>query len=86
MKKYIYEIDLIFSNHKVLVADGECLVCKHCTDVFLDATHGPYMTVCEYTRKDEELGDEVDLSSYKKYGEPCDKYEYDGEDREFKEL
>lgn len=25
-----------------------CLVCKHCTDVFWDYTHGPYTLICEY--------------------------------------
>ena len=24
-----------------------CLICKHCTDIFWDYTHGPYMLFCE---------------------------------------
>ena len=24
-----------------------CLFCKHCTDLFWDYTHGPYMFYCE---------------------------------------
>lgn len=23
-----------------------CLFCNHCTDIFYDCTHGPYMFVC----------------------------------------
>lgn len=84
MKKYIYTYDSIFPK-KVLVAEGECLVCKHCTDMWFDYTHGPYMVFCEYTFINED-GEEEDLSDKKIYGEPCDKYEYDGVDREFKEY
>lgn len=84
MKKYIFTFDPIF-HKKVLVAEGECLICKHCTDMWYDDTHGLFMVVCEYTFINEDGNDE-DLSDIKKYGEPCDKYEYDGEDREFIEL
>ena len=45
-----------------------CLICKHCTDIFLDYTHGPYMTVCEnpcngegYLPEETNLGTECDL-------------------------
>ena len=81
MKKYIYDYDGIFYKKKLLVADGECLVCKHCTDIFSDATHGPYMVMCEYTFINED-GDNEDLSDLKEYGKPCDKYEYDNIERE----
>ena len=84
MKKYIYTYDELF-HKKVLVAEGECLVCKHCTDMWFDYMHGPYMVCCEYTFINED-GDNEDLSDKKKYGVPCDKYEYDGVDREFKEY
>ena len=80
MKKYIYEYDSIFPK-KVVVAEGECLVCKHCTDMFYDYTNGPYMVMCEYTFVNED-GDDEDLSDLKEYGKACDKYEYDGKDRE----
>ena len=84
MKKYIYTYDHIFPK-KVIVAEGECLVCKHCTDIFYDSTNGPYMVFCEYTFTNED-GDEEVLSDKKIYGEPCDKYEYDAEEREFIEY
>lgn len=77
--RYIYEYDPIFKK-KVLVAEGECLVCKHCTDMFYDDTNGPYMACCEFTVQ-TVLGDEA-LSNFKEYGVPCSKYEYDGVERE----
>lgn len=73
--KYIYEYDPLF-HKKVVVSEGECLVCKHCVDMFYDDTNGPYMVFCEYTDKDN-----VSLSSYKEYGVECSLYEYDGEVR-----
>lgn len=76
MKKYIYEYDSLF-HYKVAVAEGECLVCKHCTDMWYDDLNGPYMVSCEYTFKNED-GDDETLSDLKEYGKPCDKYEYDG--------
>lgn len=24
-----------------------CCFCKHCTDIFYDITHGPYMFICD---------------------------------------
>lgn len=27
--------------------DDNCVFCKHCTDIFWDYTHGPYMIFCE---------------------------------------
>lgn len=33
---YIYEIP-----------DKACIICKHCTDIFWDHTHGPYMLICD---------------------------------------
>lgn len=34
-------------NGKVYVVQGNgCLFCDHCTDVFYDFTHGPYMEIC----------------------------------------
>lgn len=78
--KYIYEYDPIFKK-KVVVADGECLVCKHCKDMLYDDTHGPYMVFCEYTDKDG-----FNLCGNKKYGTWCNKYEYDGVQREVLEV
>ena len=80
-KKYIYEYGDLFTHRKVLVADGECLVCKHCTDVWWEYSNGPYMVCCEYSFINED-GDEEDLSNNKEYGVPCNKYEYDDVERE----
>lgn len=27
--------------------DKSCCFCKHCTDIFYDFTHGPYLFMCE---------------------------------------
>lgn len=32
-----------------------CLFCTHCTDIFYDATNGPYMFTCD---RDYEMGTE----------------------------
>lgn len=58
MKHYVcaeYECD---------VPDNHCLVCKHCTDVFFDCTHGPYLFICELGRGGNWEG--------------CPDFEYDG--------
>ena len=35
-------------NGKIYAARyNSCLFCSHCTDIFYDYTHGPYMTFCE---------------------------------------
>lgn len=36
-----------------IAPDDCCLFCKHCTDIFLDYTHGPYLMLCE-KREDQE--------------------------------
>lgn len=46
------------------VPDNHCLVCQHCTDVFYDITHGPYMYICEL----QHSGD----------WRNCKDFEYDG--------
>ena len=38
-----------------------CLFCKHCTDIFVDATNGPYMFLCD---KGNEMGDTNCLTDY----------------------
>lgn len=58
MKHYVckeYECD---------VPDKHCLVCKHCTDVFFDYTHGPYLFICELYHDGRWEG--------------CPDFEYDG--------
>lgn len=32
----------MFGSH-----ERSCFFCKHCTDIFYDYTHGPYMFYCE---------------------------------------
>lgn len=29
------------------VPEKSCLLCNHCTDIFVDYTHGPYLVICE---------------------------------------
>lgn len=29
------------------VPDKSCLLCKHCTDIFVDFINGPYLVFCE---------------------------------------
>ena len=77
--KYIYEYDSLF-HCKVVVSEGECLVCKHCTDMWYDYSNGPYMVLCDIIMK-TKLGNEP-LSNFKKYGVPCKRYIYDGIKRE----
>lgn len=76
--RYIYEYDELL-HKKVVVAEGECLVCKHCNDIFYDDFNGPYMASCEFTKRISN--DDYSLSCFKKYGERCEKYEYDGIER-----
>lgn len=35
--------------------DDNCVFCKHCTDMFWDYTHGPYMIFCEKDCLTEKL-------------------------------
>lgn len=46
---------------RTYVCKEHCIVCKHCTDIYYDATNGPYMFFCEFN---EELED-------------CNKFEVD---------
>ena len=29
------------------VPDKSCLLCEHCTDIFVDFTNGPYLIICD---------------------------------------
>ena len=50
-----------------------CLICKHCTDIFWDYTHGPYMVVCE---KSERSGnEESNFPEETNLGTECDLFE-----------
>lgn len=44
-KEYVYWSDMLCRGYVVDVAC--CLLCKHCTDVFLDYSNGPYMFMCD---------------------------------------
>ena len=48
-----------------------CLLCKHCTDLYWDYTHGPYMFFCE-------LGLDVSMD--------CDKFEDDTDNPDIMEV
>lgn len=37
-----------------LVPENYCVFCKHCTDIYFDFTHGPYMCFCEKLHEDFE--------------------------------
>ena len=50
-----------------LFSSNHCVFCEHCTDIFYDYTHGPYMYICELQ---------------KKYVNNCDKFEKEREDDE----
>lgn len=49
-----------------------CFFCKHCTDIWLDYTHGPYMIACE---KDQHYDGEQLLEMKEDYRDfpdmPC---------------
>ena len=47
-----------------------CLICKHCTDIFWDYTHGPYMVYCE-----KAYSDGSDLPEETKFGTECNLFE-----------
>lgn len=34
--------------------DKSCCFCKHCTDIFYDFTHGPYLFMCDLERDAEK--------------------------------
>ena len=53
--------------YRVTVPETSCLFCDHCTDVFWDFTHGPYMFVCE-----------LDRDTIRGIEGSCDAFEYDG--------
>ena len=47
-----------------------CLICKHCTDIFWDYTHGPYMLFCE-----KACNGGGDLPEETNCGTECDLFE-----------
>ena len=44
MREYTCEDNI--ASVTVLAPDKCCLFCKHCTDVYWDYSHGPYMMIC----------------------------------------
>lgn len=50
MPMRVYECEY----YKVVVPDASCLFCSHCSDVFWDFAHGPYMFFCDAGADTEE--------------------------------
>ena len=50
-----------------------CLICKHCTDIFWDYTRGPYMVVCE--KSERSCNEESNLPEEANLGTECDLFE-----------
>ena len=50
-----------------------CLICKHCTDIFWDYTHGPYMLFCE--KSEISSNEESNLPEETNCGTECDLFE-----------
>ena len=36
--------------------DTACVFCDHCTDIFYDYTHGPYLILCELNEYNARFG------------------------------
>jgi len=32
--------------YSVMAPERSCFFCRHCTDIFFDYTHGPYLFIC----------------------------------------
>ena len=43
LKLFITHLGIRFMMHK-----RSCIFCKHCTDIFFDASNGPYLFMCKY--------------------------------------
>ena len=65
----------IRSDGKVygLKTKKNCLICKHCTDIFWDYTHGPYMAICEESEK--TCNSESNLPEETNFGTECNLFE-----------
>lgn len=61
-RKYTIHDPLLGEKHYAY-EEPCCTVCKHCTDVFWDYSHGPYMALCEICQGET--------------GDTCGKYEPD---------
>lgn len=57
MKEYTCIDEDLGGGVTVIAPENSCLFCKHCTDVFWDFIHGPYLTLCDKD-KDVEKGAE----------------------------
>lgn len=45
---YVYETSDVFGNKRTFgCKPPHCLICKHCTDVFIDLDGTPYWTSCD---------------------------------------
>ena len=46
--------------------DKCCLFCKHCSDIFVDYTNGPYMIICEKFCANNKYKKQVNLGLHGK--------------------
>ena len=64
--KKIYKCyDLIGPGVTVRAPERCCLFCKHCSDVYWDYTHGPYMTICAEGH-DEKIGGQAKCKYFRR--------------------
>jgi hypothetical protein len=52
--------------YTVKAHERSCFFCKHCTDIFYDYTHGPYLLFCD-----------IDCDIESAFKGQCDKFEDD---------
>lgn len=58
------------NGHLYKCPENSCVFCIHCTDIFYDYSHGPYMAFCDLDK---------DESSEYNYFENCKHFEEDPE-------
>lgn len=55
MEAYTFKCD---DGYKYKCLPGSCLICKNCSDVLWDYTHGPYCVICALDKFNERSGTE----------------------------
>ena len=53
MKAYTFKCN---NGYKYKCLPGSCLICKNCSDIFWDYTHGPYHVICALDKLNERYG------------------------------
>lgn len=61
------------NGHLYKFPQQSCFFCSHCTDIFYDYSHGPYMVFCELNNPNRENGN---------FDSKCLDYEDDLEDND----